>query len=108
MNLEIRSLRRALVLGSTAWALLVAAAPALAAETPPPSGVVNINTASVEELQLLPGVGEARARAIVDERKARGGFKSVDELLEVKGIGPSNLDKLRPHVVLSGKTTAQP
>jgi competence ComEA-like helix-hairpin-helix protein len=103
--------RRARALGALAalLALLAWAAPGAArAETPPTSGVVNINTASLEELQLLPGVGEARARAIVNERKARGGFKSVEELLEVRGIGEANLEKLRPHVVLTGKTTAKP
>jgi competence protein ComEA len=69
-------------------------------------GVVNVNTASVEELQLLPGVGEARARAIVDLRKQRGGLKSLEDLLGVKGIGEASLDRLRPHVAFDGKTTA--
>ena len=82
------------------------AAPALGAA---PNGVVNVNTASVEQLIALPGIGESRARAIVAERKQRGGFRSLDELLEVKGIGEVALGKLKPHVVLSGKTTlAQP
>jgi comEA protein len=69
-------------------------------------GVVNVNTASVEELQLLPGVGEARARAIVDLRKQRGGLKSLEDLLSVKGIGEAGLERLRPHVAFDGKTTA--
>ncbi len=69
-------------------------------------GVVNVNTASVEELQLLPGVGEARARAIVDLRKQRGGFKSLGDLSDVKGIGEASLERLRPHVAFDGKTTA--
>lgn len=71
------------------------------------SGVVNVNTASAAELQLLPGVGEARARAIVAERKSRGGFRRVDDLVEVKGIGDSLLERLRPFLTLSGQTTAQ-
>jgi comEA protein len=71
-------------------------------------GVVNINTASAEELQQLPGVGSVRATAILATRKERGGFKSVDELMEVKGIGPSMLEKLRPRVTLKGRTTARP
>jgi competence protein ComEA len=69
-------------------------------------GVVNVNTASVEELQLLPGVGEARARAIVDLRKQRGGLKSLEDLRDVKGIGEASLERLRPHVAFDGKTTA--
>jgi len=69
-------------------------------------GVVNVNTASVEELQLLPGVGEARALAIVDLRKQRGGLKSLGDLRDVKGIGDASLERLRPYVAFDGKTTA--
>jgi competence protein ComEA len=71
-----------------------------------PDGVVNVNTATLEELQLLPGIGETKARAIVSARESRGAFKSVEELLEVKGIGPSGLEKLRTRAVVSGRTTA--
>lgn len=89
-------------------ALGLAAQPALSAESQAGlEGVVNVNTATAAELQLLPGVGEARALGIVAIRKARGGFKSVDELTEVKGIGPTLLEKMKPHVTLSGKTTAK-
>ena len=87
--------------------LALAAAPALAADGPRLTGVVNVNTASLEELQLLPGVGETRARAIVAARKQRGGFKSVDELVEVKGIGATSLARLKPFVRVDGKTTAR-
>lgn len=70
-------------------------------------GVVNLNTASAEQLQVLPGVGEKRAAAILDIRKTRGGFKSVDELTDVKGIGPAMLEVLKPYVTLRGETTAR-
>lgn len=70
-------------------------------------GAVNINTATPEQLELLPGIGEVRARAVVELRKQRGGFKSVDELTEVKGIGDVALERLRPFVRTEGKTTAQ-
>ena len=92
-----------------AWllALAVALAAAGAEDGHQLQGVVNVNTANVQELQLLPGVGEARARAIVDLRKQRGGFKSLDELRDVKGIGDASLEKLRPHVAFDGKTTAR-
>ena len=69
------------------------------------TGVVNINTATSEELQLLPGVGEVRAQEIQKARKANNGFAGVDELLSVKGIGPVGLKKLRPFVRTEGKTT---
>ena len=82
------------------------AGPGLAAESRASlSGVVNLNTASSEQLQMLPGVGEVRANAIIDARKKNGGFKSVDDLVEVKGVGPSLLEKLRPYVAVTGKTT---
>lgn len=87
---------------------IAAGLPAAAASTRPQlSGVVNINTASAEELQLLPGVGDSRAAAILEARTNQGGFKSIDALLEVKGIGPAMLERMRPHVALSGRTTAQ-
>jgi competence protein ComEA len=70
-------------------------------------GTVNINTATPEQLELLPGIGEVRARAVISMRKQRGGFKSVDELTEVKGIGEAALERLRPFVRTEGKTTAQ-
>jgi comEA protein len=70
------------------------------------TGVVNLNTATQEELQLLPGIGESRAKALIEARKRKGGFQKVEDLLEVKGIGEAGLEKLRPHVTLEGKTTA--
>jgi comEA protein len=70
------------------------------------AGVVNLNTASIEELKLLPGVGEARAAAIVTMRNELGGFTSVDELMEVRGVGPNMMKRLRPHITLEGETTA--
>ena len=70
-------------------------------------GVVNINTADNEALELLPGIGPARARAIIEYRKAQGPFKRVENLTEVSGIGELALERIRPHCVLKGKTTAK-
>jgi comEA protein len=61
---------------------------------------VNINTADAKRLQLLPGIGPTYAKRIIAYRKKHGSFKSVDELENVKGIGPSTLQKLRPDVVV--------
>lgn len=81
---------------------------AIAADSPSPmTGVVNLNTADLEQLQLLPGVGEKRAAAILELRESKGKFKSVDELTQVKGVGDAMLEKLRPHLAVSGKTTAK-
>jgi competence protein ComEA len=96
---------RALVLALVV--ALAAAASAPAADDPRLVGVVNVNTATVEELQLLPGIGETRARAIVAARQQRGSFESVDELVAVKGIGETSLVRLRPFVRVDGKTTAR-
>ena len=70
-------------------------------------GVVNINTASAAELELLPGVGARRAAAIVATRQKRGGFMRADELMEVEGIGAVMLEQMRSHVTLSGSTNAR-
>ena len=83
----------------------LAGSPSLAADGGDLSGVVNVNTATAEQLTLLPGIGESKARAILDRRKEQGGFKTVDELVEVKGIGPAALDKIRPFVAIQGKTS---
>ncbi len=91
-------------LGALALALLAAAPGWSAGSGRAPDVMVNINTASAEELQALPGIGEARAAQIVALRKERGAFRKVDELLEVRGIGPAMLERLRPQVALSGKT----
>ena len=69
------------------------------------ASVVNVNTATIEQLQKLPGLGEKRARAIVEMRKEKGGFRSVDELTAVRGVGEALLEKLRPYVTVQGKTT---
>lgn len=63
---------------------------------------VNINTATEEELKALPGIGPSKAAAIVAYRSQNGGFKSVDELKNVKGIGEGILAKLRQEAVVGG------
>ena len=91
----------------TAFGLALAGSSLAEDASPQLVGTVNINTATPEQLELLPGIGEARAKAVVSMRKQRGGFKSVDELTEVKGIGEAALERLRPFVRTEGKTTAQ-
>ena len=64
---------------------------------------VNINTATVQELTALPGIGQVKAEAIVKYREANGSFKSVDDLTKVKGIGPKMLDKIRDEISVETK-----
>lgn len=65
-----------------------------------PAGPVDVNTASAEQFETLPGVGPATARAIVDDRQRNGPFASVDELERVPGIGPAKLAALRELVTV--------
>ena len=60
--------------------------------------LLNINTASVEELQTLPNIGESTAQRIVDYRTQHGNFANVDALQNVRGIGAKTLEKLKPFV----------
>ena len=70
------------------------------------SGQVNINTAGVEELETLPFIGVARARAIVRYRQTNGSFGSVDELSRVSAIGDKTFQAIKPYLTLSGASTA--
>jgi competence protein ComEA len=82
-------------------AILAAAALSAAEEAP----VVNINTAGVEELMLLPRIGPAVAERIVDFREKNGRFKSAEDLLLVQGVGEKTFELIKPHVAISGETT---
>ena len=65
-----------------------------------PAGPLDLNTATLEQLDELPGIGPATAKAILTERDRRGRFRSVDDLLDVRGIGPAKLDALRDLVTV--------
>ncbi|MCD6253534.1 MAG: ComEA family DNA-binding protein [Thermotogae bacterium] len=62
---------------------------------------LELNTAGVEELQLLPGIGPVKAEAILSYRESKGGFASVEELLEVSGIGERTLGKIKEYVIVN-------
>ena len=64
---------------------------------------VDLNSASVTELETVKGIGPSKAQAIVDYRKANGGFKSIEDLDNVKGFGKKSVDNLRSEVTV-GKT----
>lgn len=69
---------------------------------------VNINTATQAELESLKNIGPVKAQAIIDYRKKNGGFKSVDELNNVPGIGDKTMAKLKNDISISGVTTVAP
>jgi competence protein ComEA len=102
-----------MILTAVAAVTLSLAAPAHAAPAPTPTqasqtaddGVVNLNTASAEELMLLPGVGASKAQRIVDWRQKHGSFHRIEEITKVKGFGYKTFKKLKPHLAVSGTTT---
>src|SRR5580692_101358 len=70
-----------------------AVAPSLLANKKPPEAPVNLNTATAEQLQQVPGIGQVTADKILQMRKSYGAFKSVDDLRAIRGIGPKRLEK---------------
>jgi competence protein ComEA len=76
-----------------------AAGTGTAAAAPADGGQISLNQATLEQLETLPGVGPVTAQKILDYRTAHGPFGSVDDLLDVDGIGQKTLDRLAPHLV---------
>ncbi len=88
------------VLASVGCALLLLGA-AHAQKKKPPAKPIDLNTATVEQLQQLPGVGPAIAKAIVSFRQKSGPFRRVEDLLAVRGISKRKLEALRPYLTLT-------
>lgn len=68
----------------------------------PYSGRIDLNTADLEELMFLPGIGETLARRILDYRELHGKFRSVNDLYKIKGFGKSRIDEIRDFVTIGG------
>ncbi len=77
------------------------AAPGPEARTVKPVAIVNLNTATIAELEALPGVGAKVAARIVEYRMKKGPFKKIEELMNVQGIGEKSFLKLRPQLTVA-------
>lgn len=117
---------RAMTLAGFVIAALLAGAPVSSAQTPKgqapktsaakpssagrvratPASPVNINAATAAQLQTLPGVGASTAQRILDYREKNGGFKKIEELMNVRGVGEKSFLKLKPLIVISGERAA--
>jgi competence ComEA-like helix-hairpin-helix protein len=83
------------------FAICFAFAAVSGATKKPPLKPININTANSDELQQVPGIGPVTADKILQMRKSYGAFKSVDDLLSIRGIGKKRLEKMRKYLTVS-------
>ena len=105
-----RALCALLVACSLAVASTAAAAQSKAPSTkaaPAPDTIVNLNTATASQIATLPGIGETAAQRIIEYRDKNGGFKKVEELMNVKGIGEKSFLKLKLLVTVGDAKSAQ-
>jgi competence protein ComEA len=89
--------------------VLVVALTSALAQKKPPAKPIDLNTATIEQLAQLPGVGPVTAKAILDFRKKSGPFRRVEDLLAIRGISDGRLKAIRPYVFISpAKPAAKP
>ena len=98
-------MRKTLSIVTLALILTALGTVAMADSAPAAAGVVNINSADVAPLSLLPRVGEKAAQRIVDYRKEHGPFKKTADLMQVKGFGAKTYELVSPYIAIEGKTT---
>jgi len=77
------------------------------AAAPQPTAQINLNTASTTELESLPGVGPAMAARIVEYRERNGGFRRIEDLMNIQGIGEKRFLELKPQIVVTPLKAAQ-
>ena len=64
------------------------------------TGKVSLNSALIDELITLPGIGEAKAKLIIEYREQNNGFKDIEEIMNIKGIGEKMFEKIKPYITL--------
>lgn len=74
----------------------------------PPANLIDLNAATVEQLQELPGIGPSTAQAIVNFRQKSGPFKRTEDLLAIHGISKAKFEKLRPYIVVKPAASGAP
>ena len=104
-----------LAIGVTVLIALPALAANLQSQSPPPAAaaapskpVINLNTATIDQIETLPGIGRKTAERIIEYRTKAGGFKRIEELMNVKGIGEKSFLKLKPLIAVPPKTDKAP
>lgn len=96
------SMALGLILAFTAVSIVATVAMSLSS----PEGKININTASVAELQQLPRVGAKVAQRIVDYREKHGKFTRIEEIMKVQGIGEKTFEQLKDQITVTDETTS--
>lgn len=87
--------------------LATIAIPSAAAQKHLPEHPIDLNTATLEQLQQLPAVGPGVAKSIVEFREKSGPFRRVEDLLAIRGITKQRLERIRPYVVVNVSTKSQ-
>jgi competence protein ComEA len=100
-NLAIRILGAGL-------ALLLLSTAVVGQKKQPPAKPIDLNTATIKELEELPGVGKVTAQRIIDARQKSGRFRRVEDLLSIRGISTKRLEILRPYVTVSSPPPPSP